>query len=183
MGLNATQVDGRQVILETDFNQTLTGLPLTITEFHQTFDNSTVAPVPAGQSAPPLPPALADMVKPVVTASTPALAFNTVMNFPPFNTITFTLFSAYPLQWILTLINVPQQYNLDITNGLPAQGLEVTPAGGSWDTPDLTVTVNMNALYMASLGVDLPGQEHDFYMTAISQRGLSNYAKVVLIVS
>jgi hypothetical protein len=183
MGLNATQVDGRQVILETDFNQTLTGLPLLITDFHQTFDNSTVAPVPPGQSAPSLPPELADMVKPLVTAIPSTLTFDSTTMSPSSYTITFTLFSAYPLKWILTLINVPQQYNLDITNGLPAQGLVVMPADGSWSTPNLTVTVNMTAQYMASLGVDLPGQEHDFYMTAVSQRGLSNYSKVVLTVS
>src|ERR1051326_5236054 len=73
MGLNATQIDGRKVILDTDFNQTFTGLPLFITEFHQTIDNSTVAPIPSGQDAPPLSPELADTVRPVVTAVPPAL--------------------------------------------------------------------------------------------------------------
>jgi hypothetical protein len=51
MGLNATEVDGRKVILVTDFNQTLTGLPLTITEFHQTYDDSVPAALPPGYSA------------------------------------------------------------------------------------------------------------------------------------
>src|SRR5258708_9870946 len=96
MGLNATQVDGRKVILETDFNRTLTGLPLTMLDFHETFDNSTVAPVPSGQSAPPLPPELADIVKPIVKATPSALAFTISSVSPPVNTITFTLFSAYP---------------------------------------------------------------------------------------
>src|SRR3954447_10742934 len=40
MGLNASQIDGRKVILVTDFNQTSTGLPLLITETHQVLDNS-----------------------------------------------------------------------------------------------------------------------------------------------
>src|SRR5204863_7406855 len=66
MGLNATVIDGRKVILDTDFNQTHTGLPLRITEFHQTIDNSTPAPIPNGQRPGPLPPELTDTVKPVV---------------------------------------------------------------------------------------------------------------------
>ena len=41
-------------ILETDFNQTFTGLPLPITEHHHAIDNSTPAPVPNGGEAPPL---------------------------------------------------------------------------------------------------------------------------------
>ena len=62
MGLNATQIDGRKVILVTDFNQTLTGLPLLMTESHQTFDESTPAAIPTGQPAPPLSPEMADLV-------------------------------------------------------------------------------------------------------------------------
>ena len=64
MGLNASQIDGQKVILVTDFNQSFTGLPLTMAETHTTIDNSTPAPIPAGQPAPPLSPALADVVKP-----------------------------------------------------------------------------------------------------------------------
>ena len=56
MGLNATQIKGERVILATDFNQTCTGLPLTMIETHQIIDNSTPAPIPDGQPAPPLPP-------------------------------------------------------------------------------------------------------------------------------
>src|SRR5947209_20331276 len=52
MGLNATQIDGRQVILTTDFNLTFTGLPLTMTDFHTTIDDSSPAPIPPGGSAP-----------------------------------------------------------------------------------------------------------------------------------
>src|ERR1700761_2036862 len=44
MNLNATQIEGRQVILVTDFQQSFTGLPLTIQDFHTTSDDSTPAP-------------------------------------------------------------------------------------------------------------------------------------------
>lgn len=179
MGLNATQIDGQKVILETDFNQSVTGLPLLITETHHTIDNSTPAPIPAGQSAPPLPGALVDLVQPVVTAIPPTLTFDTSSMMPPEFTTTFTLVSDHPLQWILTLINEPpNQSHLDVTNGIPP-ALVVAPPGGSWDTPVLTVTMTMTNAFMASLGIGL----HDFYMTAVSKRGLSSYAKFILNVS
>src|SRR5712691_5955792 len=64
MGLNATEIDGQKVILVTDFNESKTGLPLVMADFHQTFDQSTPAPVPAGQAAPPPSAAMADFVTP-----------------------------------------------------------------------------------------------------------------------
>lgn len=178
MGLNATQVDGRQVILATDFNQTLTGLPLQITEFHQTIDDSTPAPIPAGAEAPPLSPALLDAVPPVVTGSPPLVLFNSTTMLPQTITVTFSLSSNYPLSWVLTLLNIPMGYDADLTDGEPP-GLTMVPAGGEWNTPNLTVTMTMTAAYAAALG---PGMHH-FFMTGINQRGLSSFAKVVLTVS
>jgi hypothetical protein len=178
MGLNATQVDGRKVILDTDFNQTFTGLPLIIQEFHQTIDNSTVAPIPPGQEALPLPPELADIVKPVVTGVPPVLAFDLTTKLPPSLITTFTLFSDHPLQWALTLINEPDGSHSDITNGLPPL-LVVAPFGGSWNTPTLLVTVTLTTPYLIGLK---PGKYH-FFMTAVNRRGLSSFAEVVLTVS
>ena len=51
MKLNATTIGGANAILETDFNQTFTGLPLAITEHHHAIDNSTPAPIPNGGQA------------------------------------------------------------------------------------------------------------------------------------
>jgi hypothetical protein len=178
MGLNATRIDNRRVILVTDFNLSLTGLPLTMTELHTTIDNSTPAPIPAGQPAPPLSAALLDIVPPVVTAAPPTLAFNTVTMQPPTLAATFTLVSAHPMQWLLTLINEPLRSHADMTSGLPP-GLTVAPAGGSWNSSPLVVTMTMTAVFMAGL---TPGLHH-FYMTGVSQRGLSGYAEVVLTVS
>jgi hypothetical protein len=67
MGLNATKIDQRNVMLVTDFTQSFTGLPLSIQDSHTTSDDSTPAPVPSGQSAPPASPAMADLAAPVVT--------------------------------------------------------------------------------------------------------------------
>lgn len=178
MGLNATQIDGRRVILVTDFNQTITGLPLKMTELHTTVDDSTPAPIPAGQPAPPLPPAMQDMVPPVVVAAPPALAFNSTTMLPATLATTFTLTSANPMQWLLTLIDDPLATHQDVTSGLPP-GLTVTPGGGTWNSSPLTVTVTMTALFMAGL---TSGQHH-FYMTGVGQRGLSGYAEVILTVS
>jgi hypothetical protein len=62
MHLNATQRDGQQVILVTDFQQSDTGLPLLITDFHETYDNSSPAPIPSGQAAPAPSAAMADLL-------------------------------------------------------------------------------------------------------------------------
>lgn len=177
MNLNATKIDGQNVMLVTDFNKSITGLPLVITEFHTTIDNSTPAPLPVGQPAPPLPPAMLDMVAPVVTAVPPILAFNSITMLPATLVVTFTLITLYPKQWLLTLINKPLK-SVDMTNGLPP-GLVVQPAGGKWDSSPLTIILTMTAPFMASL---TPG-EHHFYMTGISQRGLSGYAEIILTVT
>ena len=178
MNLNATKIDGQNVMLVTDFNKSNTGLPLVITEFHTTVDNSTPAPIPVGQPAPPLPPAMLDMVAPVVTAVPPILAFNSITMLPATLVVTFTLITLYPKQWLLTLINGGLKSSVDITNGAPP-GLVVAPAGGNWDSSPLTITLTMTAPFMASL---TPG-EHHFYMTGISQRGLSDYAEIILTVT
>jgi hypothetical protein len=177
MGLNATRIDGRKVMLMTDFNQTLTGLPLTMIETHPIIDNSSPVPIPDGQPAPPLSPPMADMAKPVVTSSIVNLAFNKTTMSPPTLIVTFTLIAAHPLRWILRQIDEPEQVSNDRTSGQPP-GLTVTPSGGVWDVSPLTITMTMTADFMVTLAPLV----HRFFMTGVSQRGLSNFAEVVLTV-
>jgi hypothetical protein len=168
MGLNATTIDGKNVILVTDFNQSFTGLPLTIEDFHQTIDASTPAPVPTGESAPAASPALADLAAPSALAVPPAMPFSITTPTPvAFN---FTLTSDHPLKWILTLINETLGTHMDLTNGAP--GATVTPSGGSWPSPTLNITVTMTPAFVAAL---TPGTTQ-LYLTGISQRGLSGHA-------
>jgi len=178
MGLNATRIDGRKVMLTTDFNQTLTGLPLTMAETHEVLDNTTPTPIPAGRPAPPLPPELTDMTKPIVTGAPATLAFTTVQQQPPTLNATFALVSAYPLQWILTLINEPLKTHVDLTHGLPP-GLTLSPAGGAWNVPTLNVTITMTLAFLSTL---IPGR-YRFFMTGVSQRGLSGVFEIVLTAS
>jgi hypothetical protein len=178
MGLNATRSEGRKVMLTTDFNQTYTGLPLTMAETHTVFDNTTPAPIPAGQPAPMLPPELTDMIKPVVTGAPAALAFNKVQQQPPTLTATFTLVSAYPLQWVLTLINEPLKTHTDLTNDAPP-GLTLSPSGGTWNVPTLNVTMTLTLAFLSSLALG----KYRFFMTGVSRRGLSGVFKIVLTVS
>lgn len=177
MGLNATQIKGQRVILATDFNQTATGLPLTMIETHPIIDNSSPVPIPDGQPAPPLSPPMADMVKPVVTSSIANLAFTKTTMSPPTLTVTFTLIAAHPLRWILRQIDEPEQLSNDRTNVQPP-GLTVAPSGGVWDVSPLTITLTMTAAFMATLAP----LAHRFFMTGVSQRGLSNFAEAVLTV-
>lgn len=178
MGLNATKIDGLAVILVTDFNQTLTGLPLTMTETHSCVDDSTPAPIPPGAAPPPLTPEMADVAAPVVAGVITSPTFVTAQSLPPAVTATFTLASAFPNRWVLTRLSETTGTHGDLTSGDPG-GAVVAPAGGAWDAPALTVTLALSATYMAALG---PGPHH-FYMTGVSKRGLSAYAKVTLTVS
>jgi hypothetical protein len=177
MKLNATTVGGRQAILVTDFQQTLTGLPLSIVETNSAVDNSTPASLAPGETSAPLSPAMMDETPPVITAVPPVVPFSTMTMLPPTAVITFTLSHPYPLQWMLTLLNGTLLQNIDVTNGFP--GLIVAPAGGSWSTPTMVVTATMTAAFMAAL---TPGT-HYFYMTGVSQRGISAYAQATVVVS
>jgi hypothetical protein len=177
MGLNATRIDNRKVILVTDFNQSVTGLPLTMMETHQVIDDSTPAPIPPGQAVPPLPPAMNDVAKPVVTCVPSGLAFNSTTALPPTLSAAFTLSTAYPLSWILTLINEPEKTNADLTNGL-SPALTLQPSGGVWDVPTQTITLSMTVAFLGTLAPGL----HRFFMTGVSQRGLTGFAEMVLTV-
>jgi hypothetical protein len=172
MGLNAVQMDGRKVMLVTDFLKSFTGLPLIVTEVHTVFDDSTPAPLPIGQPAPPLPPAMADTTTPVVVLTVPPLDFSLSVTPPVPVTAAFTLSAAYPMQWILTLIHeAPPGGNVDLTSGILGQAL-VSPSGGKWDSPTLVISVTLQGAFVATF----PLGKHDLYLTGISQRGLSSYA-------
>jgi hypothetical protein len=97
---------------------------------------------------------------------------------PAILTASFTLVSAFPMQWFLTLINEPLKSHINVTNGLPP-GLMVAPTGGGWSISPLIITLAMNAAFMAAL---TPGT-HRFYMTGVSQRGLAGYTKPELILT
>jgi len=178
MGLNATSIAGRRVILATDFQRSFTGLPLSIAETTVVVDDSTPASLPPGASSAPLAPELLDMAPPVVVAAPPTVPFTVSVMQPATAAIIFTLASAFPLSWTLTLLNTTAATSIDATNGLPA-GLVVAPAGDSWTSPTLVVTATMSAAFMASLG---PGT-HWLYMTGVSRRGKSAYAAATIVVS
>lgn len=174
MHLNATTIDGRATILVTDFNQTLTGLPLTITEVHETFDNTTPAPLPPGATGSALSPALLDESPPVVTVAPPAAAIVTAPSAPPPIIVAFNLFSPFPLRWLLFEVDEVAKLNVDLSNGFP--GMLVAPAGGAWDTPALTVTLTLTSPLLFAL---LPGRYH-FFMTGVTERGVNKFAEFVL---
>lgn len=175
MGLNATKIDSKNAMLVTDFTQSFTGLPLTIEDFHTTSDDSTPAPIPTGQSAPPPSPALADLIPPVIVATPPTLPFS--LSAPAPVAFNFSLSTDYPLQWILTLINPQTAQHFDLTNGAP--GVTVTPSGGSWTTPTLDVAVVMTPAFVAPLLVGTS----QLYMIGVSQRGSSGKAIATITIT
>jgi hypothetical protein len=188
MRLNATQVDGRQTMLVTDFTQSITGFPLTIKEIHDTFDNSTPAPIPAGAAAPPTPPELQEIDQPTVTVEPGFFTFSTGRfddkKEPASLKVTFLLQSQFPRRWLLTMLIVPKSDPLratsqEITND-PPHGVVVRPAGGTWSRPALSVTVELEGKFMRW---SLPLGDHYFVLTAVNFRGKSTFAQMMLTVS
>jgi hypothetical protein len=181
MKLNATQLDGRQVMLVTDFTVSVTGFPLTITESHRTFDNSTPAPIPPGTTPPAVPPELQEVDEPIVAAAPASLVFSKSgfggSGQPESLTMTFGLQSQFPRAWLLSMLSIPDATRTDITNGGPP-GIEVSPAGGAWPDPALTVVVTLLGAFMATL----PLGKHYFVLTAVNFRGKSRHAQVELSV-
>ena len=184
MGLNATRIRGKKVILVTDFNRTETGLPLVMSEVHPVKDNSSPPPLVDGQDAPPLPPPLADEVTPpVVTCSAPTALFHRLAPVAPPIT-TFTLTNDFPLQWILTLIKEPAPGEfIDLTT-TTVPGIIVAPSGGAssggaWNASLANIAMTLELAFLNSLidGV------YSFYMTGVSQRGLSENFVFVLTVA
>ena len=183
-GLHA-EIDGPQlhedqrqkVILVRDLNTGITGLPLTMVDHHNVFDDSTTAAIAAGQNAPPITPAMADMAPPVVTVAPPAAAFNTTTQMPATIPLTFVITTAFPMQWSLVWISVPNISHQDLTNGIA--GAMPAPAGGSWSSGALTVVLTLSLPFLSALSPGL----HYFYMTGVSQRGLTGIAQCVLTVS
>jgi hypothetical protein len=180
MGLNASVIQGRKVILETDYNITNTGLPLLMTDAHTCMDSSTPAPLPPGQSAPQLSPALLDVTTPAVVAAPTMMAFSTTTQLPPTVVFTFTLTAAFPARWILTYLNVSMNQSADWTNSVPP-GVVVSPSGGSWAANQvrLTLTVTLSLPFLSTL----PPGAHQFNLTGVNQRGKFGLGVGILTVS
>jgi hypothetical protein len=183
MKLNATQVDGRNVMLVTDFTQSFTGFPLTMTELHQTYDNSSPAPIPTGGPIPATPPQLQESDQPKVTVVPPTLlfslsAFTSSGGEPVMLPMEFVLESQYPNRWLLTMLSVPTNSSTEITNGLPP-AIVVAPPGGGWPDAVLSVTVSLQGVYLATL----PVGTYYFVLTALNVRGKSSYAQATLTVT
>lgn len=177
MGLNRTEIGGKKVVMVTDFNLTDTGLPLIISELHKVVDDSTAAPIAAGQPAPPLPPPLADVTIPVVSPAPPVAAFVLATQLPATIPITFTLTAVFPLKWVLTLISDPTGLSQDLTNG--AAGATVAPSGGSWSSPVQNVVLTLTVPFLSTLAAGA----HHFYLTAVNQRGAFGLNVATLTVS
>ena len=181
MKLNSTEVDGRNVMLVTDFTRSFTGFPLTIQEVHHTLDDSSPDPIPAGASPPSVPPELQEIDQPVVVAAPSALAFSlsvfTNTGNPITLPMTFTMQSEFPNRWLLFMLS-PSGVHRNITNGdLP--NIAVNPFGGAWSSPVLIVTVAPTGVFMNTLSTGT----HYFILTAVNVRGKSQYAQVALTVS
>ena len=83
-----------------------------------------------------------------------------------------------PVEDIHRTAESKMQKSIDVTNGVPP-GLVLSPSGGTWSAPSLTVTANMTAAFLAGLGAGT----HYLYMTGVSKRGMSSYAQATLVVS
>lgn len=183
MGLNATTIQGRRVMLVSDFVQSLTGFPLVKTELHVVKDNTLPGTPPATGAE--LPPELGEDDQPSVSVLPPAAPFSIAAfgtsGQPVSIPFTFSLSSEYPFRWMLWHVG-PPVVQLDVTAGLPAS-VEVLPSGaspdGMWSGTSAVVVVTVMGTYLATLA---PGK-HQFVLTGINKRGFSAFAEGVVTVS
>jgi hypothetical protein len=179
MKLNALSANDVQVMLVTDFVQSDTGFPLTLTETHMVYDDTSPAALPAAGPAPQLPPELTTEQKPQALAVPPTMpfslsAFSTTGN-PAVLSFTYTFQDQYPGRWMLW--QVGPGVNRELTNGAPP--LVVVPAGGAWAAPAGTVSLTIPGPSAAAL---TPGL-HSFVLTAVNKRGLFGMAEAQVTVS
>ena len=180
MKLNSTFIEGRSVLLTTDFQQSDTGLPLSIIEKHATFDETTVAPLPKDNSDPELDPALKDYSKPSVQVRpTNSFVFN--RNTPSTIAFEFALSSPYPFRWVLTFIDGTRMRNIMLTEESET-GIVLSRDDGIWGTPNLKVSVFLDLIFLNSLNPTPGFGKHSFFMTGITQRGISAFAECSLSV-
>jgi hypothetical protein len=187
MGLNATTVQGRKVMLVSDLIQSQTGFPLTVVETHPVTDKTLPGTPPASGAV--VPPELEEDDTPTVSVMPGELPFS-IAGFgssgaPPALPFVFTLTSSYPLRW--TLFQVPPPplppppgtAAGDVTAGVPGAVI-VAPAGGVWAGSPLVVSVTVQGAYAATLA---PGVTHSFVLTAVNKRGFSAFAQANVKVS
>jgi hypothetical protein len=173
MGLNATTVKGRRVMLVSDFLQSFTGFPLTVAETHVVNDKTLPGTPPATGAE--IPPELGEQDRPVVQVLPPLLPF-TKASFagtgqPAMLVFNFLLSSQYPLRWLLFHAG-PPAVKLDVTNGVPG-AIQVMPGGGGWPGSSLSVGVTITGAYLAAQS---PGK-HGFILTGVNRRGFSAHAE------
>jgi hypothetical protein len=177
--LNSMYVSGKRVMLVTDFVQSNTGYPLTVTESHQIFDQTVPAALAPG-ATPVTPPELREDDHPSVAVAPPTLAFSQSgfanSGSPAALPFVFTLSSQYPRRW--TLFRTGPMLSGDIATGIPTS-ITVVPAGGAWSTPALTVSVTVTGTFANTLAIGT----HTFVLTAVNHRGLWGMAEATLTVS
>jgi hypothetical protein len=183
MGLNATSIQGRAVMLVSDFTQTYAGFPVTVVESHVVDDKTLPGTPPATGAV--IPPEMQETDRPTVVCVPPTLPFS-IATFgttsqPAALPFTFSLSSQFPLRWMLWQVGPPAT-QLDVTAGIPTQ-VTVVPVGatpdGTWSSPSATVMVTITGTYAATLA---PGN-HEFVLTAVNRRGFSKFDKGVVVVS
>jgi hypothetical protein len=179
LGLNSMYVGGKRVMLVTDFVQSNTGYPLTVTDSHQVFDHTVPVKLTPG-TTPVTPPELREDDHPTVTVAPPTLPFSQSgfanSGSPASLPYVFTLSSQFPRRW--TLFRTGPMLSGDITGGIPAS-ITVAPSGGAWSTPSLTVSVTVTGTFASTLAIGT----HTFVLTAVNHRGLWGMAEAKLTVS
>lgn len=177
--LNSMYVSGKRVMLVTDFIQSNTGYPLTVTDSHQVFDQTVPAKLAPG-ATPVTPPELREDDHPSVTVSPSTLPFSKAgfanSGSPVTLPFVFTLSSQFPRRW--TLFRTGPMLSGDIAAGIPTS-ITVVPPGGTWSTPSLTVSVKVTGTFANTLDIGT----HTFVLTAVNHRGLWGMAEAMLTVS
>jgi hypothetical protein len=168
MKLNSTFIDGKNIMLVTDFVISNTGFPLILSETHFVEDNASLNP---GET-PTIPSFLLNLIKPIVSAAPPFAIFK--KSAPTPLSFVFSVNSAFPFKWKLTkLSNQEPDDTQDFTNSTM-----VTPGGGEWKTNTMSINLVLEPVYLQDLSIG----KHHFVMAGIDERGNSDYATANLVI-
>ena len=174
MKLNSTYIDGKNIMLITDYVLSDTGYPLIISETHFVEDNTTPAPLKPGEE-PSFPPFLLNLIKPQVQIAPPSSYKYSISGVsglskpPPLTPFVFTLMSTFPLKWKLTELLQPDVIK-DLTDNNMVTIMMGGKKGGEWNDNILKANLKIPKTEILSIG------KYYFTMTAIDQRGNADYA-------
>ena len=172
MGLNATSIQGRPVMLVSDFTQTYTGFPVTVVESHVVDDKTLPGTPPATGQV--IPPEMQETDTPTVVCVPPSAPVldRGLQQHEPAGDAALHLLALEPVPAEVDALAGRAAGDAARRHRRHPGQVTVVPVGaspdGTWSSPSATVSVTITGTYAATLA---PGN-HEFVLTAVNRAGL-----------